>query len=73
MFEEIRIPGSISMPIATIEENIEGVVKDKDTKIIAQCKIGKTSAAASELLIDLGYTDVSSLDGGIDNWPYETE
>jgi len=73
MYEEKSIPGSISMPFDTIKDNIQDVVKDKDTKIITQCKLGMTSAKAAQILVDLGYTDVSSMDGGIEAWPYETQ
>jgi len=72
-YDEKHIVGSILIPLDTVKENISDKIKNKDTKIIAHCKSGKRSAEACEILVDLGYTDVSSLDGGIEAWPYQTE
>ena len=41
---------------------------DKDTVIILYCASGTRSAQAAKTLVDLGYTNIYSLDGGLINW-----
>lgn len=45
-------------------------VKDipKDAKVIVYCSVGYRSEKVSEQLLDLGYTDVSNLYGGLFEW-----
>lgn len=41
---------------------------DRSTPIVVHCKMGGRSAKAVQLLRDLGYRDVSNLNGGINRW-----
>jgi len=41
---------------------------DKATKIVVYCLTGHSSAIAAQTLLDLGYTNVWNLDGGMDAW-----
>ena len=59
-----HIKDSINIPV----DNISTVNYDKDTVIIVYCASGMRSANAAETLIDLGYTNVYNLDGGLINW-----
>jgi len=58
------IDGAINIPV----ENISSIDYPKDTVIILYCVSGARSSSAAETLVDLGYTNVYSLDGGIINW-----
>jgi len=58
------IDGAINVPV----ENISTISYDKDTVIIVYCASGMRSANAAKTLIDLGYTNVYNLDGGLINW-----
>lgn len=44
---------------------------DKSKKIVLQCRSGKRSMAAAEILLDHGYEDLTNLDGGIMGWEAE--
>lgn len=64
-FRAGHIPGAIHLPRGEIEANIEDVIPDKTTPIVAYCTIGHRSAIAADTLQDLGYQNVVSLEGGL--------
>ena len=64
-----HIEGSINIPLAEIET----LDYDLSTTIILYCASGIRSAEAAEKLVNKGYTDVYSLDGGLINWGFEEE
>ena len=41
---------------------------DKDEKLVIYCRAGNTSRVAAQALIDEGYTDVTSVVGGVTEW-----
>ena len=73
------IDGAINIPV----DNIDSIDYDKDsgtysytftiddTLIIVYCASGMRSSNAAEALIDLGYTNVYNLDGGLINWGFD--
>ena len=58
------IEGAINIPV----DSISSINYEKDTIIILYCVSGTRSANAAKILVDLGYTNVYSLDGGLINW-----
>ena len=64
-----HIKDSINIPV----ENISSVNYDKETVIIVYCASGMRSSNAAKTLVDLGYTNVYNLDGGLINWGFELE
>ncbi len=70
-YKEKRIDGSVLIPDNEIAERAEAELPDKDAVILIYCRSGRRSKAASDVLIDMGYTQVYDF-GGIIDWPYET-
>ena len=67
-WEEGHIPGAIHIPRGYLESRIEGVVTDRSTQVVVSCQSGARSALAAKTLLDMGYTDVVSLEGGFTDW-----
>jgi len=64
-----HLPGAKHIPRGYLESRIEGAVPDRDAHVIVYCASGNRSAyAARTLREDLGYTNVSSMTGGITLW-----
>src|SRR5436190_22424591 len=61
--EEYRagyIPGAISIPRGFLEQQVEGRLPDRSTKIVAYCAGGTRSAFAAKTLAELGYANVET-------------
>ena len=41
---------------------------DKSAKIVVYCRSGNESAIGAQTLVDLGYTNIDNLDGGMNAW-----
>ena len=68
-FSAGHLPGARHVPRSYLESRIEGVVGDRDAQIVLYCQSGNRSAyGARTLTEDLGYTNVSSMTGGITLW-----
>ena len=71
-YDQSHIPGALLIPHTEIAERAEEELPDKDQVILVYCRSGNRSKQASEVLAELGYTNVKEF-GGINTWPYETE
>jgi rhodanese-related sulfurtransferase len=60
--------GAVHLGKGVIERDIESVIPDKKSEIVLYCGGGFRSALAAESLIKMGYTRVSSMDGGFRGW-----
>ena len=74
-FVNVHIPleGNIyntdaEIPFDEIENYMDLLPEDKDEKIVVYCRSGSMGDTASQTLADLGYTDVSNLEGGYNAW-----
>ena len=71
-YDQSHIPGALLIPQTEIAERAEAELPDKDQVILVYCRSGNRSKQASEVLAELGYTNVKEF-GGINTWPYEVE
>ena len=71
-YDQGHIPGAILIPDTEVEVTAEEVLTDKDQLLLVYCRSGRRSKLASEILVELGYTNIKEF-GGIIDWPYETE
>ena len=67
-----HIDGAKLLPSDKIKELARTELPDKDALIIIYCQSGDRSSAVSKELIEMGYTNIHDLTGGISEWPYET-
>jgi molybdopterin/thiamine biosynthesis adenylyltransferase/rhodanese-related sulfurtransferase len=64
-----HLPGAKHVPRGYLESRIEGVVGDRDRRIVVYCASGQRSALAANTLLELlGYENVASMTGGITLW-----
>ena len=70
--DQSHIPGALLLPHPEIADRAEEELPDKDQLILVYCRSGNRSKQASEVLAELGFTNVKEF-GGINPWPYEVE
>ena len=51
-----------------LEQKVGGVVPDFSTPIVVYCDRGERAALAADNLLKMGYQNVRSLKGGLQNW-----
>lgn len=56
------------VPFDDIEGSLGKPPTDRDAKLLVYCRSGGMSAIAARKLVDLGYTHVVNLDGGMIAW-----
>lgn len=69
--EEYRsgyIKGAINIPLDDFDKQVKKMLPDKEQTIMLYCKSGKRSAVAAQELMDLGYTHILDIDGGVNAW-----
>ena|SRR3990167_7198358 len=63
-----HIHAAIHIPLCQLTENINAYCPDKTQPIYLHCKGGVRSLKAAELLAQLGYTKLYSVEGGFLAW-----
>jgi molybdopterin/thiamine biosynthesis adenylyltransferase/rhodanese-related sulfurtransferase len=67
-WEQGHLPGAVLVPRGNLESRIERIAPDKSQPVVLYCAVGARSAFSAKSLSELGYTDVHSLAGGIEDW-----
>ncbi|HEX3729027.1 MAG TPA: pyridoxal-phosphate dependent enzyme [Opitutaceae bacterium] len=65
---DLRIPGSINLPKSELSQRKGELPADRGAPIVMVCNIGKDSKPATLFLKSLGYRNVRSLKGGLNEW-----
>jgi sulfur-carrier protein adenylyltransferase/sulfurtransferase len=67
-WREGHLPGAIHIDRGFLEMSIESHVQDRSQPILCYCAAGTRSLLAARTLNQMGYSDVTSLRGGIQGW-----
>jgi phage shock protein E len=70
-FDQGIIEGAVNIDFyeTSFADDLDGL--DKDAHYVVYCRSGNRSGQAMDTFADLGFTNVTEIDGGIANW-YET-
>jgi len=63
-----HLPNALHLGKGIIERDIEAVVPDENTPIALYCGGGFRSALAAVNLMEMGYSNVTSVEGGFRDW-----
>ena len=66
---DAHIPGSTLIPLGDLENRINEVPKDQE--IVVVCRSGNRSAQGRDILKQAGFTQVTSMAGGLNEWKAE--
>lgn len=67
--DELRyIPGALVMELADVEQNLERLPIEREIIFYCSCPNEASAAHVAKRLMDLGYTRVRPLQGGLDAW-----
>ena len=67
-WDESHLEGAIHLPLGEVAERIDGLVSDRDERLIVHCRTDSRSARIVDLLAELGYSDAVAVEGGIVAW-----
>src|SRR4051794_1570225 len=67
-WDQGHLPDARHISKSYIEQQIEGVVPNRDAPVILYCAGGVRSLFVAQTLADMGYTNVASMSGGFQAW-----
>ena len=65
-WNEAHIAGATLIPLGELGSRVNELPKDKE--IVVVCRSGNRSAQARDLLVNEGFTQVTSMAGGLNQW-----
>ncbi len=68
LFAESHVPGSINIPQEDLSQRSSELPPDRDARIVMVCNIGKFSKQTTLYLKSMGYRNVCSMKGGLNEW-----
>ncbi len=70
-YEAQHVPGSVLIPLNELPSRLEEIADYKELDVLVMCRSGNRSRAASQILVDAGFTSVYNIDRGIIGWVKE--
>jgi rhodanese-related sulfurtransferase len=65
-WQQFHIPGATLIPLGELPKRLNEVPKDRG--IVVVCRTGHRSAQGRDILLNTGYTQVTSMAGGMTQW-----
>jgi len=65
-WNEFHIPGSTLIPLGELAARVDELPRDQE--IVVVCRSGNRSAQGRDILLDAGFTQVTSMAGGVTQW-----
>ena len=65
-WNDAHVPGSTLLPLEDLEERVNEL--PQDLELVVYCRSGNRSAEAARILLEAGFSDVYSMDGGLNDW-----
>ena len=67
-FNNGHIKNAKNIPLSSLKSQLDSLVKDKNTPVLAYCRSGNISGKASRILKSSGFSNVHNIAGGILSW-----
>lgn len=67
-WQQGHIAEAMHIPLGDIAKRINNDVPNQQTAVYLHCKAGVRSMHAAQIISELGYSEVYSVDGGIMDW-----
>ena len=65
-WDEFHMPGATLIPLGTLESRVNELPKDQE--IVVVCRSGNRSVTGRDILLEAGFTNVTSMAGGMNEW-----
>lgn len=65
-WDHFHIPGATLIPLGELPNRLNEVPKDKTVVVV--CRTGHRSAQGRDILLNAGFTQVTSMTGGVTEW-----
>ena len=65
-WDQAHISGAILIPLGQLPNRLSEIPKDQEVVVV--CRSGNRSAAGRDILLKAGYTTVTSMAGGMNQW-----
>ncbi len=65
-WNQVHIPGATLIPLGELGANLDKVPRDQEVVVV--CRSGNRSAQGRDILLNNGFTSVTSMAGGVTQW-----
>lgn len=65
-WNEFHAPGATLIPLGELASRVDELPRDKPTVVV--CRSGNRSQQGRDILLAAGFTQVTSMDGGLNQW-----